>query len=128
MNNINYYYLLFIVPVVVVIIYLYRRKSNFQAVPEQTEQLIKENNTWDPLHNESRYRYPYSPPVHPQMEELTITDILPKSYPPEVAEGLSSELINIPLQYNDPTREQLRSQPILITPYNRIKYSGQCYN
>ena len=37
--------------------------------------------------------------------------------------GGSTQLIKIPLQYNEPHNEQLRTQEVLITPYNRIKYS-----
>lgn len=36
--------------------------------------------------------------------------------------GGETQLIKIPLQYNSPTNEQLRSQDILVTPYNKIKY------
>ena len=36
--------------------------------------------------------------------------------------GGETTLIEIPLQYNEPYSEQLRSQEILITPYNHIKY------
>ena len=39
--------------------------------------------------------------------------------------GGSTQLIKIPLQMNEPYNEQLRSQEILITPYNKIKY-GNC--
>jgi hypothetical protein len=40
--------------------------------------------------------------------------------------GGLNQLIQIPLQYNSPSDfEQLRSQDILITPYNRIKYSTE---
>ena len=35
------------------------------------------------------------------------------------------EMIKIPLQFNEPYNEQLRSQDILVTPYNKIKY-GTC--
>lgn len=38
--------------------------------------------------------------------------------------GGNMELIKIPLQFNDPVNEQLRSQEILITPYNAIKYKN----
>ena len=31
-------------------------------------------------------------------------------------------LVSIPLQYNNPNKESLRSQQILITPYNCIRY------
>jgi len=41
--------------------------------------------------------------------------------------GGKTELIQIPLQYNDPYQpEQLRSQNILVTPYNKIKYGTKC--
>jgi hypothetical protein len=42
--------------------------------------------------------------------------------------GGKTQLIKIPLQINEPYNEPLRSQDILITPYNRIKYSvsGNC--
>ncbi len=112
---------------VLLLIFFKLFKSKFQAVPAQSERLINPDAEFQPIHNESRYRMPYSPPVHPQMEELTVDNVLPASYPPELSNDLSKNLINIPLQYNDPTREQLRSQPILITPYNRIKYSDECY-
>ena len=36
--------------------------------------------------------------------------------------GGDTTLLEIPLQYNEPYSEQLRSQEVLITPYNKIKY------
>ena len=36
--------------------------------------------------------------------------------------GGETTLLQIPLQYNEPYSEQLRSQDVLITPYNQIKY------
>ena len=39
--------------------------------------------------------------------------------------GGETNMINIPLQMNSPNEEQLRTQKILITPYNKIKY-GNC--
>jgi hypothetical protein len=39
--------------------------------------------------------------------------------------GGYTQLLKIPLQMNEPNSfEQLRSQDVLITPYNRIKYSN----
>ena len=41
--------------------------------------------------------------------------------------GGTTELLKIPLQMNEPNSyEQLRSQDVLITPYNRVKYSDKC--
>jgi len=42
--------------------------------------------------------------------------------------GGTTQLLKIPLQMNEPYNEQLRTQEVLITPYNRIKYqiSNDC--
>ena len=40
--------------------------------------------------------------------------------------GGSTQLIKIPLQFNEPYNEQLRTQDVLITPYNKIKYGMNC--
>jgi hypothetical protein len=39
--------------------------------------------------------------------------------------GGPTQMIKIPLQFNEPYDEQLRTQDILITPYNKVKY-GTC--
>jgi len=90
---------------------------------------------------ESRQNYPYNPPVNPNVMNSVIQTVVPSSsdlYAPfneheNVStnqlyySGGTNKLIKIPLQVNDPTDEQLRSQDILITPYNRIKYSSSSY-
>ena len=69
---------------------------------------------------DTRYMYPLLAPVNPIVREATIG-------PKEEYSGGYAELLKIPLQMNDPNNsEQLRSQNILITPYNRIKYSSNC--
>ena len=39
--------------------------------------------------------------------------------------GGNTQMITIPLQINDPYNENLRTQKVLITDYNKIKY-GNC--
>jgi hypothetical protein len=39
-----------------------------------------------------------------------------------VYSGGETKMMNIPLQYNYPYNEQLRSQNVLVTPYNNVKY------
>jgi len=96
---------------------------------------------------DTRYTYPYSAPVNPMgtksvlinniqassdlfyNQTMSSKNALINSNPNESTNELSysggsAQLLSIPLQYNIPNEpEILRSQPILITPYNRIKYS-----
>jgi len=99
---------------------------------------------------DSRYAFNYDPPVNPIVQfSKVIRKIKPESelYTPfdnyyEINDsehsildnndqlnelnysGGSTKMYEIPLQLNDPgnTLEQLRSQNILVTPYNKIKY------
>lgn len=98
--------------------------------------------------NDSRYIYPYNPPVNPITRQTIIRKEIPASpdlyftnysvdnalIDPQQQEptnelyysGGLNQMIEIPLQFNDPYEpEQLRSQKVLITPYNRIKYSNE---
>ena len=96
---------------------------------------------------DSRYQYPYNPPVNPIVKNSVIQTKIPASpdlyftqtydsintlidSPPQGStnelyySGGLNQMIQIPLQYNTTdSPEILRSQDILITPYNRIKYS-----
>ena len=103
---------------------------------------------------DTRYQYPYKPPVNPIVRKSILKKTIPVSsdlYTPFNHEysvsnsdyhvltdtnvsgtnelnysGGETELIKIPLQMNVPNSdEQLRSQLQLITPYNKIKY-GNC--
>jgi hypothetical protein len=85
---------------------------------------------------DTRYRYPTLPPVNPNIKKSILLKVIPANsdlYSPlgnigsptnqlEYSGG-TSEIIKIPLQMNVPYDEQLRSQEILITDYNKIKYS-----
>jgi len=97
---------------------------------------------------DTRIQNPFTPPVNPNarnsvvLDNVTSAQDLYSNQDPEsryyildtppaqnvnelVYSGGTNELLKIPLQYNDPYNEQLRSQDILITPYNKIKY-GKC--
>jgi len=97
---------------------------------------------------DTRMKNPFIPPVSPNARDSVILDNVNSAqdlYSNQGAEtrysildippaqgvnqlrysGGTNELLKIPLQYNDPYNEQLRSQDILITPYNKIKY-GKC--
>ena len=98
---------------------------------------------------DSRYIYPYNPPVNPITRQTVIKKEIPASpdlyftqtyttdnaligpQPQEPTNELYysgglNQMIEIPLQFNEPYEpEQLRSQKVLITPYNRIKYSTE---
>jgi len=96
---------------------------------------------------DTRMQYPELPPVNPNARNLVVLDNVRSSQdlysnqgseinygilnvPPAqnvnelVYSGGMTQLIKIPLQYNDPYNEQLRTQDILITPYNKIKYTS----
>ena len=100
---------------------------------------------------DTRYQYPYKPPVNPIVRKSILKKVIPASpdlYTPFTDysvntsdyhildnnvgyqtneleySGGTNELIKIPLQMID-NNEQLRSQLELITPYNKIKY-GNC--
>ena len=85
---------------------------------------------------DTRYYYPYNAPVNPMATQSVLINKIQASpdlyYNQNANEstnellysGGNTQLLQIPLQYNVPYESEiLRSQPILITPYNRIKYS-----
>jgi hypothetical protein len=122
------FYLLIIGVLLVMLSLNMNCKSNFSPmdVPEPTNE-INSTSITEPYRLDTRYRYPTSPPVNPNVLQTTLVDTFSGSADlyGSVASNLldNNELIKIPLQYNVPYNEQLRSQEILITPYNRIKYS-----
>ena len=122
-------------------------ESGIPAV-EQPEQPIitrPEENVYQT--EDTRMQYPLLPPVNPIVRNRQIINTLPVSNdmyssqeydtnyhilntPPKPGVNQlnfsePTQLIKIPLHYNEPYGEQLRSQDILITPYNKIKY-GSC--
>ncbi len=97
---------------------------------------------------DTRIQHPLLAPVNPMARYSNVQTVLPASSdlyssqtyetsdyllntPPTentnqlIYSGGETQLINIPLQYNYPYNEQLRTQQVLITPYNKIKY-GTC--
>jgi hypothetical protein len=108
--------------------------------------LLPEPNVY--LTEDTRIQSPLSPPVNPIARKRIIQKNIPanrdlynsqtyetKDYVLDTPEtpntnqliysGGETQLIKIPLQFNDPNQEQLRTQEILITPYNKVKY-GTC--
>ena len=119
----------------------------FEDGPPQQEPLptIKRN---PPVYErDSRFTYSYLPPVNPNVNNATHENVIPadpdlytiQPYVDEtlldfpiaentnqlVYSGGNTQMITVPLQMNYPYNETLRSQKVLITPYNRIKY-GTC--
>ena len=96
------------------------------------------------LSEDTRMQFPLLPPVNPIARQRIIETSIPanlytnQTYDTEysildepqtnntnqlIYSGGDTKMIKIPLQYNYPYNEQLRSQDILITPYNKIKYN-----
>ena len=123
----------------VIIIFL-KKKQNMTKTKEiiQTPQEVYKLDT--------RYDYPLNPPVNPIVYKSVVLNSVPVStglYSNQEMDsnllnenenntnqlnysGGTTQLIKIPLQFNEPYNEQLRTQDILITPYNRIKYGMNC--
>ena len=112
-----------------VLLYIKFKKSSLVPLPISTK-MEKDVHMLD-----SRYQFPNSPPVNPITEySQIISHITPNSdlFTPFYENnnlnelnysGGHTELIKIPLQMNEPNQyEQLRSQNILVTPYNKVKY------
>jgi len=124
-------------------------QENNPDVPIPYGTLPKPEFEKDIHYYDTRYQYPYNPPVNPIARRSVVKKEIPSSpdlyytqtydshhtliNSPPIGltnelyySGGLNELIQIPLQYNSPSSsEQLRSQDILITPYNRIKYSSE---
>jgi hypothetical protein len=98
--------------------------------------------------DDTRMQYPLLPPVNPNVRNRLIKKSVNadpdlynvQSYDTDkfildtpsgqntnqlLYSGGNATLLEIPLQFNEPFNEQLRSQEILITPYNQNKY-GNC--
>jgi len=118
----------------IVLFYSKQKQSSFGKI-EQTQPLndkfvMNENVN----HLDTRYDYPNTPPVNPNVYKTLIVSSEPVNS--DLYDGTdvdstnqlnysggSTQLLKIPLQFNEPYNEQLRSQEVLITPYNRIKYN-----
>jgi len=106
------------------------------------------DNSFHNVHElDSRYRYPELPPVNPMVNGSFVETSIPSSsdlyssqtyttpytlldQPDNITNELnysggSTNMIKIPLQYNEPFEEPLRTQAILVNDFNKIKY-GTC--
>ena len=155
MENINNYLLIIIILMffyLMVMLYLkYGFKQAFtpvdsgipavESLPAQIP-FLQQKNVYET--EDTRAEYPLIPPVNPNARNAIISDVLPASPDLYTSQDYSSsdyildtpptldtnqlndnQMIKIPLQYNYPYNEQLRTQDILITPYNKVKY-GTC--
>jgi hypothetical protein len=126
------------------IFYLNKNKKNESQFTEIDENLIKQEDKINVNYLDTRYEYPLTPPVNPIAYKSVVLSSVPVTQDlytkqenneydlnqPPIGDtnqlnysGGRTELIKIPLQFNEPYNEQLRTQEVLITPYNRIKYS-----
>lgn len=136
--------ILLIIILLVVLYYFSSKKkqSSFSEIKQEeitTQQVYK---------LDTRNDYPTVPPVNPNVYKSLIVNSIPvenglySNQPYDingyelqqdpsvnrsdtnqlVYSGGTTQIIKIPLQMNEPFNEQLRTQEIMITPYNRIKY------
>ena len=120
-----------LIGILIILLSLKQCKSSFSSItlPDVSNEnaIVGNSDIYNVTNFDTRYTFPYNPPVNPMiMNTLLVNKIQGSSELfGETADNLldDQELIKIPLQFNDPYNEQLRSQNVLITPYNRIKYS-----
>jgi len=130
--------------IIVVVIAIYcMNKSGFTSVDQSPG--VQQT---DVYHLDTRFNYPTVPPVNPMAYKTIIRTSVPVEHglfstQENIKNGYildqngqngldstnqldysggSTKLLKIPLQMNEPYNEQLRTQEVLITPYNRIKY------
>ena len=124
------------------------KPSNIPDIQQEPKQIVltQQPNIYET--QDTRMDYPLIPPVNPNVRRRTINSSLPASpdlYTSQTYEssdsildtpatedtnqlvysGGETSMIKIPLQFNYPYDEQLRTQDVLITPYNKVKY-GNC--
>jgi hypothetical protein len=135
---------LVLIIVIVLTVHFFMNKSRFTEIKSNVNP---DSSRVDVYHLDTRFEYPTVPPVNPMAyKTLTVTSVPvdhglfstqenSQSYildqnnrlPPNTTNQLdysggTTQLLKIPLQMNEPYNEQLRTQEVLITPYNRIKY------
>ena len=123
----------------IILLYVKYNYSQFAVIPDvfQAPVEIKPEVSKDIHYLDTRYHYPELPPANPIVEKSVLLTVIPANsdlYSPMGNigsptnqldySGGTTEMIKIPLQMNVPYDEQLRSQEILITDYNKIKYSS----
>ena len=141
MENLDNYLLLivaFLSFFVILMLYAkyHYRHEQFEPSESAGPQLIPpayEKNIYET--EDTRQQFPALPPANPMVRKSQFIKNLPANQdlydgPTEqtnqlVYSGGTTEMIRAPLQMNYPYNEQLRSQNILVTPYNKVKY-GSC--
>ena len=117
--------------------YCCMKGSTFEGIPELEGEITIVPQKEKDIHlYDSRYQYPMNPPVNPVAEDavilnkirptplLDMTDEFNASGNILDYSGGHGQMIKIPLQYNTPFEsEMLRSQNVMVTPYNRVKYA-----
>ena len=143
----------FFLIILICVKYFYKQNSKFSPINSRIPNVETQNYNID-LKTEpnvyqtedTRMQFSALPPVNPIVRKRNIIDSIPVNQdlftpyfdtefsildtPPTLNtnELNNNTLIDIPLQMNYPNdNEQLRSQKILITDYNKIKY-GNCKN
>jgi hypothetical protein len=148
----NYLIILIALIVFFYIIKIYLKKKNSTFNKTTLDEVNQNNQNTEQVYKlDTRYDYPLNPPVNPMVYKSIVLNSVPAStelYSNQEMNatgyilnensnegngtnqlnysGGSTQLIKIPLQFNEPYNDQLRSQEVLITPYNRIKYGMNC--
>jgi hypothetical protein len=114
--------------------------------PPALVPILSEPNIYET--EDTRIQYPLLPPVNPMVRNAVRQNVIPanpdlyssQTYtsgdyildtPPTdntnqlLYSGGETQMIKVPLQYNYPYNEAVRSLNVLVTPYNKIKY-GDC--
>ena len=143
-----------VILVVAVFFYIYYTKkikqSTFAKLEDQQPLISQVKQSDNVYHLDTRFDYPSLPPVNPNVYKSLLVSSLPADNGLYSTQGYdtdgyslnqtnssgstnqldysggSTQIIKIPLQTNHPFNEQLRSQEIMITPYNKVKYSKDC--
>jgi hypothetical protein len=141
----------FFAAVLVYIKFIYKQQQSFTPsdLPGSKSQPISlaakmEPNVYET--EDTRIFYPLQPPVNPNIRKARKLNKISSDSDlynnqdyssPEyllnvpgvetnqlIYSGGKAKMLQIPLQFNEPYNEQLRSQEILITPYNCVKYGS----
>jgi hypothetical protein len=138
-----------IIILVIIIFYLFTKKRSTFGELNYSPVLSQPESEKQVYHLDTRNEYPTVPPVNPVVYNALLINSLPVDKDLYSEQGQSvagydleqnkntntnqleysggtTQLLKIPLQMNEPYKEQLRSQDILITPYNKIKYGTNC--
>ena len=140
----------FFIVILVYIKYFYKQNSKFSPIDSRIPNLETQNyninlNAEPNVYQteDTRMQFSALPPVNPMVRKRVIIDSEPVSQDlftpyfdnysildtpptPNTNELNGNNLIEIPLQMNYPNENEiLRSQKILVTDYNKIKY-GNC--